>query len=511
MARRLKIIHVSDLHITDGSHFVQEAFEQGVGMVNSLDADLVVCSGDAVHQGLRDEYELSVSFLNKFEHPVVYAIGNHDVRNVGRGMFEELVGPAEGVYEADDYFLLVFDSTIPDLNNGRFGRRAIRRLRHALRDAPRDKLKLVMFHHHLLPIPNTGRERNVLEDAGTVLKTILDYDVDIVFNGHRHMPNFYQINTTLVSNAGGFSCHKVRAGGDHSFNVLSVYEDGEVQTRTYNIESRTKSEKSMSHRDPGRVHTFTGSRLTRIVHISDTHFTPLREFRANVFQRGVEIINRLAPDLVVHTGDVTHEGLPQDFEMAEKYLSQIDAPLLMVPGPHDMVHLGHELFEEHFCDLMHVYDGEVGIVPVDTAKFDDPNGLFGRDELYRVLERLREFDEDKPRLVMFHHHLVPIPNTREKHLLEDAGDVLRALVDERVDMILTGHRHTSDAVTVDDTVLVNANTFSSRRAQQQYQNTFNVIDITTGGLAVVKERNIATKMGDIMGIFKLSSANLDSD
>ncbi len=34
--------------------------------------------------------------------------------------------------------------------------------------------KIITFHHHLLPIPQTGRERNILLDAGDLLK---------VFNG----------------------------------------------------------------------------------------------------------------------------------------------------------------------------------------------------------------------------------------------------------------------------------------------------------------------------------------
>ena len=37
-------------------------------------------------------------------------------------------------------------------------------------------------------IPGTGRERNIVFDAGDLLHTLVDLDVDVILSGHRHVP-----------------------------------------------------------------------------------------------------------------------------------------------------------------------------------------------------------------------------------------------------------------------------------------------------------------------------------
>ena len=78
------------------------------------------------------------------------------------------------------------------------------------------------LHHHVIPIPKTGRERNVLTDAGDVLKTLTDHEVDLVLAGHKHVPNIWKMNNTLFVNAGSLSSNKLRGDDKNSYNVLLV-------------------------------------------------------------------------------------------------------------------------------------------------------------------------------------------------------------------------------------------------------------------------------------------------
>jgi 3',5'-cyclic AMP phosphodiesterase CpdA len=516
----LDIIHLSDFHFTNSPIFDDYAFNKGMEMVNTMDTDLVVFTGDVTERGLRGEYQLARSFISQFRHPVHYLIGNHDARNVGHGLFEEYIGPRVIRREGDNYVLFAYDSTVPDMNQGRFGELLVREMKADLEAAPPGKIKVLAFHHHLLPVPFTGRERGVLVDAGTVLECILDNEVEVVLNGHRHYPNFYQIENTVVSNCGSFSCEKIRAGSPHSFNTIRIYPDGRSVVRTNYIEDKYYTE-FVKERKPNRLRV-TGEPYLKIVHVSDTHFTGSGEFSEATYIKALSQINEHHADIFIHVGDVSHQGLIEEVEMALDQLRVIEAGAkLYALGSHDFLHTGPDIFKKCYDDLIkveppdrlllgdeyrnliNVYDSEkVAIAFVNSSIYDSKKGLIGRRKLSMTLDALADV-KGKPRIVAFHHHIIPIPRTKEAHLIEDAGNVLKSLVDAGVDMILTGHRHRSFCTQVEDTVIVNSNTLSSRRPVQECRNSFNVIEITTHGIAVVKERCIATGEDILKGVYRL--------
>ncbi len=76
----------------------------------------------------------------------------------------------------------------------------------------------------------------------------------------------------------------------------------------------------------------------RIILISDTHLAQVaKAFTANV-DAAIDWIETQAADLVIHLGDVTADGAgdPSQFEHARRVLSRISAPLLALPGNHDV-------------------------------------------------------------------------------------------------------------------------------------------------------------------------------
>lgn len=76
----------------------------------------------------------------------------------------------------------------------------------------------------------------------------------------------------------------------------------------------------------------------RIVHITDTHLSPLkRHFTAN-WEPLVAFVRTQAPDLVVHTGDISVDGADVEADLAHvaDLLGALPAPVLCVPGNHDI-------------------------------------------------------------------------------------------------------------------------------------------------------------------------------
>jgi 3',5'-cyclic AMP phosphodiesterase CpdA len=77
----------------------------------------------------------------------------------------------------------------------------------------------------------------------------------------------------------------------------------------------------------------------RIIQLSDTHISHLGGVPAENMSLVTHHLNNvIRPDLVVHTGDVVianPDSVP-DRDMARRLLAEIDAPLLVLPGNHDV-------------------------------------------------------------------------------------------------------------------------------------------------------------------------------
>ena len=139
----------------------------------------MLCTGDLTEMGFRQEYLLAKSYLDRLDCPRMLVIpGNHDARHVGYVHFEELFGPRSCVCARGRCHVVGVDSTEPDLDHGHIGRARYGWLEEKFsRPAA---FRIFMLHHHLLPVPGTGRERNIVYDAGDVLEVLQRCGVNLV-------------------------------------------------------------------------------------------------------------------------------------------------------------------------------------------------------------------------------------------------------------------------------------------------------------------------------------------
>ena len=72
-----------------------------------------------------------------------------------------------------------------------------------------------------------------------------------------------------------------------------------------------------------------------IAHLTDTHFGDRPEV-ADRSRRVVDAVGRLAPDVVVVTGDVADHGTAEEYSQAREVLGTLPGPLLWCPGNHDV-------------------------------------------------------------------------------------------------------------------------------------------------------------------------------
>jgi 3',5'-cyclic AMP phosphodiesterase CpdA len=218
--RLFTIVQLSDLHCGT-QFFLPNLLERAIAEVNDLAPDVVVVSGDLTTHGFKDEYALAKRYLDTIDcESIVVIPGNHDSRNVGYVHFEDLFGARNSVLRVAGVSIVAVDSTEPDLDNGQIGRGRYRWIEEQFAD-PAD-FRVFVLHHHLLPVPGTGRERNIVNDAGDAIETLQRAGVDLVLCGHKHVPYAWQLESLFIVNAGTVSSSRLRGHGRPCYNLVEV-------------------------------------------------------------------------------------------------------------------------------------------------------------------------------------------------------------------------------------------------------------------------------------------------
>ncbi len=216
-----RIAQFSDLHCGE-AYFEASLLERAISEINELRPDVVVCSGDLTTFGFRHEYLLAREYVDRLDcEALVVVPGNHDSRNVGYVHFEEMFGERNSVLRKSPVAIVAIDSSEPDLDHGQIGRGRYRWIEEQFAAEPAE-LKIFVLHHHLLPVPGTGRERNVVYDAGDAIECLQRSGVRLVLSGHKHVPYVWRLEDLFVVNAGTVSSLRLRGNTRPCYNVIEI-------------------------------------------------------------------------------------------------------------------------------------------------------------------------------------------------------------------------------------------------------------------------------------------------
>ncbi|MDQ3777773.1 MAG: metallophosphoesterase [Actinomycetota bacterium] len=189
-------------------------------------------------------------------------------------------------------------------------------------------------------------------------------------------------------------------------------------------------------------------RRTRILHLSDlhvgTHDAPLAESGL------ANLIDRLDPELVIASGDLTHRGRPEQHERAAAFLKGLERPILTVPGNHDMPYTPiarftrtFDEFERHWGATEQVYrSATLQVVGLNSARpWLQQSGRIRADQLAKASQLLDGAAPAALRVVVLHHHLLGAPWRSRKKPVARRSSVLGALVAAGAELVLAGHIH----------------------------------------------------------------------
>ena len=193
-----------------------------------------------------------------------------------------------------------------------------------------------------------------------------------------------------------------------------------------------------------------------IAQISDTHIaldTPDSERRIADFERTIADINALdpQPDVIVHTGDIVHNGRADEYAVAASILGKARAPVYVIPGNKDDRANLHAAFSGRgylspgadFIDYT-VEDFPVRLIALDTLDPAGNKGDFSPEQMGNLVRRL-DAETTKPVAVFCHHPPFAVPvgpapiNFVRPELMDELGAALER--SGRVVGVFSGHVH----------------------------------------------------------------------
>ncbi len=216
----IRIVQISDIHC-GSARFDTNLMEQTISQVNNLSADVLLVTGDLTTEGYYDEYQMAMGYIERFKvKEKIIVPGNHDAKNVGYRTFEKLIGNPFTVMELGRIIICGADSTEPDLDDGQLGRAHTRELQSYF--SQDFDFKILALHHHVISVPNSGREMNILRDAGDVLEMAVKCGINLILSGHKHVPHIWHFENIKIVTCSTTTSRRTRGIYKPSYNIIEI-------------------------------------------------------------------------------------------------------------------------------------------------------------------------------------------------------------------------------------------------------------------------------------------------
>ena len=193
-----------------------------------------------------------------------------------------------------------------------------------------------------------------------------------------------------------------------------------------------------------------------VAQISDTHIylpEPGDSQRLRDLKLAIEMINLLdpQPDLVIHTGDISHNATKEEYLAAKELLDKLKAPLFVIPGNRDRRKMMSKIFASNIGNgnqqpfIQYTLDQwDTKIILLDTLDEGDRLGTLC-DKRLDGLARMLDDDKEKPTAIFMHHppydvNEAPDPFQYDsRETLEKLGKILEG--NSQIQGIYCGHSH----------------------------------------------------------------------
>ena len=245
--------------------------------------------------------------------------------------------------------------------------------------------------------------------------------------------------------------------------------------------------------------------MIRIAHLSDVHFG--RIAYPEIVAALVAEVNAAAVDLVVVSGDLTQRARPRQFEEAVAMLDAFTAPVLVVPGNHDVYAWWHRPLLRMFQPLrryrQYVTDNlrptfeqdGVAVLGINSAYgYTIKGGWIGEEARQRIVAFFKQAETGSFKILVLHHHLMNLAALGRHDIARRARPTLEAAVASGVDLVLCGHLHVSHMAPVETStgrlIIASAGTATCNRWREPQlgENYYTMLGVTPDEFVLEERR-----------------------
>lgn len=227
--------------------------------------------------------------------------------------------------------------------------------------------------------------------------------------------------------------------------------------------------------------------MSVLLHIADTHFGTERR---PVVEALLALAAQQQPDLVVLAGDVTQRARPAQFRAAKAFVDRLGAPVLAVPGNHDIALFDpwarltrpYARWAEVFgADLEPVHaSADLLVVGVNTTRaWRHKNGEVSAAQIDRVAGQLAAASPQQLRVVVVHQPAAVTRASDRANLLRGHQAALHAWSVAGADLVLGGHIHLPYTLAPQGLArrlwVIQAGTAVSSRTRAEVPNSVNIL------------------------------------
>lgn len=249
-----------------------------------------------------------------------------------------------------------------------------------------------------------------------------------------------------------------------------------------------------------------GQSAIQIAHLSDVHFGKISH--PGIVEALIEEVNASRMDLVVVSGDLTQRATDDQYRDAKAMLDAFQAPVLVVPGNHDVRQFWHNPIERVITPTVRfercITDDLTPTFPMDGLSvfgMNTAHGLTVKGGLVRKssLDAMQKYFSTQPdgdlRVVVVHHHLIKNHALGRTDIAIGASKTIGAAVASGIDLILCGHYHISNATahTLGNghkIIVASAGTATSSRGRGEHKavNMYNWLAVTPSSFSVEERK-----------------------
>lgn len=239
----ISIVQITDCHLEeqpngellgmDTDHSLQEVIK----LVSAeQQPDLLLCTGDLSNKGSKAAYQRFKSYMETFDCPKYWLMGNHDHREHMQAVIGEGT-ELERTVDVGNWRIVLLDSSIPRKVEGKLAESELAFLQHSLSEAPQ-RHHLICLHHHVLAVGCAWLDQQRIANAAELLDLCRRYDnARALLSGHVHQ-HFEQLDDSMQILTTPSSCVQFATRSDDfkldvlnpGYRWMRLHSDGRLET-----------------------------------------------------------------------------------------------------------------------------------------------------------------------------------------------------------------------------------------------------------------------------------------